>query len=198
MKRLGKLCGPCCGRAPKAAASHAEIEVVLPKGAKRAQQAAKVERPDFSGTWRLSGSRNFDEYLAAIGVNYVKRKLAASMTPVQEWALVDGGWQFAVATPIGLRLEKFPIGARGRRGQCAPAGIAALTRCRPTLRAPLSAGDELEDDVDGERMVKVTTWDGAVMHTAVVPRDAAKRAKFGVMSMCAAARARARARAARG
>mmetsp|Transcript_16294 Transcript_16294/g.41545 ORF Transcript_16294/g.41545 Transcript_16294/m.41545 type:complete len:280 (-) Transcript_16294:123-962(-) len=109
--------------------------------------------PDFSGKWQLSASRNFDEYLKAIGVSYVKRSLAAGMKPVQEWAHIDGTWQFSVSTPIGLRVEKFPLGV------------------------------EVNDEVDGTRMVKLTSWERAVMNTAIVPKDAQKAASFGIMTM---------------
>ena len=38
--------------------------------------------------------RRFDEYLTAVGVSYLKRKIAAKITPVQKWeAQSDGTWQ---------------------------------------------------------------------------------------------------------
>jgi hypothetical protein len=135
------------------------------KGAKGKGAPAEEEKPDFSGKWQLTDSRNFDEYLLAMGVNYLKRKVASGMKPVQEWTKQpDGTWQFAVSTPIGLKVEKFPVGV------------------------------DVADEVDGEKMVKTTTWDGAVMHTAVVHAEPKKAAALGEMSMCEPlARARARA-----
>ena len=173
MRRLGRLCGPCGKPArdldsvkltsPSQVTLAVRRDDVLagrarpskPGAAPAAPAAPEVALPDFSGRWVLTGSRNFDEYLSAMGVNYVKRKLAAGMKPLQEWTLVDGSWQFSVSTPVGIRVESFPLGVH------------------------------VPDEVDGVAMVKRSMWDGAVLHTSVVPNDPNMSAQLGSMTMCA-------------
>jgi hypothetical protein len=121
--------------------------------------AAAKDLPDFRGRWQLSASRNFDAYLVALGVNYVKRQLAAAMKPVQDWTqLADGTWQFVVQSPLGAKTEAFPL------------------------------GHEVVDVVDGDEMLKKSIWQGTLLYTSVVPKDPKKAEALGTMFMCDAAR----------
>ena len=65
---------------------------------------------ELTGVWQLSDSSNFDEFLKAAGVSYMKRKLALGLKPVQSWERKGDVWQFTVQAPWGLKVEAVPIG----------------------------------------------------------------------------------------
>ena len=44
-----------------------------------------------------------------LGVNWAKRKIAASFKPETSWAVVDGALQSLMPSPLGDRLERFPM-----------------------------------------------------------------------------------------
>lgn len=71
---------------------------------------------DFRGSWQLSSSRGQDEFLRALGVGPLKRKLAASHRSVQAWErLPSGEWTFTVDTPHGPKTEHLAVGACAAR-----------------------------------------------------------------------------------
>jgi len=109
--------------------------------------------PDFTGTWQLSESHHFDEYLEAMQVNWAKRRIAAGMKPVQTWVQKQGTWQFTVQAPTGPKVEAFPIDT------------------------------PVADDVDGTKMTKTTKWQGGVLHTDVEADDPVKAKQYGKMAM---------------
>mmetsp|Transcript_2834 Transcript_2834/g.7474 ORF Transcript_2834/g.7474 Transcript_2834/m.7474 type:complete len:204 (+) Transcript_2834:1804-2415(+) len=96
---------------------------------------------DFAGVWVLSDSRQLEEYLAALGVHWAKRKAAGGMKPKHDWKRVNGEWQFSVSTVLGLKTEAFPLGV------------------------------EVLDDIDGIKMSKLSRWEGEVLLTDVTPTD---------------------------
>lgn len=157
---FARRCGPC-GRLPKDTPIDASGVVLSERppaknAVRKAPKPPAKALPDFNGKWQLSASRNFDAYLTALGVNYVKRQLAAGMKPVQDWTrLADGTWQFVVQSPIGLKTEAFPI------------------------------GKEVLTEVDGTPVLKTSQWDGDVLETIVQPTDPKKAEAYGEMSMCA-------------
>ena len=99
------------------------------------------EHVDFSGKWKLTESHNFDEYMKVLGVGYLKRKLAHRIYPAQDWErLPDGTWQMTTHTPLGDKVETFPI------------------------------GDTIEDVVDGNHLSKTSSWrDGVLVTTVTSP-----------------------------
>lgn len=50
----------------------------------------------FVGSWKLSSSENFDEYLKAIGIGMIQRKMVEGVTPVQE--VTVNGNNFVIKT----------------------------------------------------------------------------------------------------
>ena len=66
---------------------------------------------DFVGTWENESTLGLDAYLIALGTGWAQRKVATSFRPTCTWAMVDGVLQVFTKTPIGDRLERFPIGA---------------------------------------------------------------------------------------
>lgn len=104
-------------------------------------------RPDFTGTWVLSQSINFKEYLEATGVTWAKRQIAAKLRPVQDWALADEGvWEFSMHTPIGRRVERIVVNGT------------------------------VDDEIDGLQVVKESFWDRDELVTLCRPRDPSKAA----------------------
>ena len=77
---------------------------------------------ELTGVWQLSDSSNFDEFLKAAGVSYMKRKLALGLKPVQSWERKGGVWQFTVQAPWGLKVEAFPIGVTLHCGPSSASG----------------------------------------------------------------------------
>jgi len=65
---------------------------------------------DLNGKWKLDRSENFDEYLKALGVGMVKRKVVVSMTPTVE--IQQKGDHFVIinATTFSTDKSEFDIG----------------------------------------------------------------------------------------
>jgi len=100
---------------PMEAASTAAVAVVPGQWVEGADATAVAPTDtgavDFGGDWTLTESDNFDAYLQAIGVGWAKRKMVAMIFPTQSWERrPDGSWQFSVQTPLGPKVEAFPIG----------------------------------------------------------------------------------------
>lgn len=96
---------------------------------------------DFSGSWVLTRSEQLDEYLQAMGVNWVKRAAASKVTPRHEWERVNDDWQFTAQRPaLGPKTEVLAIGARTRRPARACAARSRERTGRRLLFARASAG----------------------------------------------------------
>ena len=122
------------------AAKRAEERAAAEKSLAAAAAAATEKsssHADFAGVWGLCGSEHFDDYLKVAGVNYVKRKLANGLKPVQSWELQNGTWQFTVQAPWGPKVEDFPIGV------------------------------VVEEDLFDSRWEKVSEWEGSVLVTTI-------------------------------
>ena len=50
----------------------------------------------FNGKWELSESKNFDEYLAEVGISWAQRAAAKVIKPVLTFEVTDEGehWKF--------------------------------------------------------------------------------------------------------
>lgn len=48
----------------------------------------------FVGKWKLVESENFDEYMKAVGVGLMTRKLGGAAKPVMDITITDGKWRF--------------------------------------------------------------------------------------------------------
>lgn len=53
---------------------------------------------DLVGKWTLETSENFDEYMKAVGVGIVMRKMANAATPVQEIKIDGDTWNVKTST----------------------------------------------------------------------------------------------------
>ena len=56
-----------------------------------------------------SGEPYIEGYLKHIGVGWAKRKVAVAFRPELSFAIVDGVLQVLMPSPIGERLERFPL-----------------------------------------------------------------------------------------
>ena len=80
-------------------------------------EASSVESTisvDFSGTWKLEKSENFDELLKAMKVGYVARKAINGLTP--EFTIKQDGDNFHIIskTMLQTRESKFKVGEEFR------------------------------------------------------------------------------------
>jgi len=89
----------------------------------------------FCGHWTNVRNDNLEAYLKHIGVGWAKRKIANSFKPQSSWAIVDGVLQVLTPTPLGDRLETFPLNV------------------------------EQSDEIDGQAWVKSHRWEGTKMIT---------------------------------
>ncbi|CAG0901049.1 unnamed protein product [Cyprideis torosa] len=62
------------------------------------------------GTWRLKSSENFDEYLGAVGVGFMWRKLAATAKPDVIIEEKDGEWIITTKATFKTTVLKFKLG----------------------------------------------------------------------------------------
>jgi len=65
---------------------------------------------DLNGKWKLDRSENFDEYLKALGVGMVKRKVVSGMTPTVE--IQQSGTHYVIINTTSFSTDKseFDIG----------------------------------------------------------------------------------------
>ena len=73
------------------------------------EEEAEDPAEAFVGLWQNVRTDNLEEYLKHIGIGWAKRKLAVGFKPVGSWGIVDGVLQVMVPTPLGDRLETFPL-----------------------------------------------------------------------------------------
>jgi hypothetical protein len=91
---------------------------------------------DFVGTWRNVETTGLDPYLKALNVGWAKRKLAGSFRPEPVFSLDDGILRMVLGSPIGERIETFPIDV------------------------------EVEDcDPSGNKFTKVSIWEGKTLRS---------------------------------
>jgi len=62
-----------------------------------------------AGEWKNVQSDNVGNYLKHLGVGWAKRKVAEQFKPEVSWSVVDGVLQLMMPTPLGTRLERFPM-----------------------------------------------------------------------------------------
>lgn len=63
----------------------------------------------FVGEWKNVKTVNLDPYLKHMGVAWAKRKLAVAFKPAVSFSIVQGVLQSLMPSPIGERLERFPL-----------------------------------------------------------------------------------------
>lgn len=119
--KRGSSSSPSRSRAPTETTSRAD--------------SSSPPQPDFTGTWVLVKSTNFDAYLAALDIGWTKRRLAAAMHPRQNWSFEEGEWRFEMATPLGHVVERLPNGAAA--AQASSGCLAFPTRSSTPPRHPL-------------------------------------------------------------
>ena len=82
---------------------------------------------------------NLEPYLKHIGVGWAKRKVALTFRPQGVWSRQDGVLQVTTPTPLGVRLETFPLD-----------------------------GAEQADEIEGKTWRKSHRWEGSKLVTRVV------------------------------
>ncbi|XP_006822144.1 fatty acid-binding protein-like [Saccoglossus kowalevskii] len=65
---------------------------------------------DFSGSWKLSRSENFEEYLNGMGVGIIMRKAATIMTPTCKIIQNGDEMEIKMCVPMTTLVQKFRIG----------------------------------------------------------------------------------------
>jgi hypothetical protein len=63
----------------------------------------------FVGAWRNTQIHDLEPYLKHLGVGWAKRKIATAFRPEPSFAVVDNVLQVLMPSPIGDRLERFPL-----------------------------------------------------------------------------------------
>ncbi|KAH3890912.1 sodium/calcium exchanger regulatory protein 1-like [Dreissena polymorpha] len=66
---------------------------------------------DFAaGTWTLVDTKNFEEYLKAVGVGMVMRKMAAAIKPTQVIEVTGNSWVIKTLTTLKNTVLEFVLG----------------------------------------------------------------------------------------
>jgi len=63
-----------------------------------------------TGSYKLTKSENFEEYMKAVGVGMVMRKMAASATPVTDIVQTGDDWNIKTSTTFKTTDIKFQLG----------------------------------------------------------------------------------------
>jgi len=66
--------------------------------------------PSLTGKFKLTKSENFDEYMKALGVNLMLRKMASTATPVTEITQEGDDWNIKTTTTFKTTEIKFKLG----------------------------------------------------------------------------------------
>jgi hypothetical protein len=98
----------------------------------------------FCGGWSNVKNDNLEAYLKHIGISWAKRKIALSFKPQSSYAVVDGVLQVMTPTPLGDRLETFPL------------------------------NEEQTDEIEGKKFTKTHRWVGSKMVTTAKDPTGAK------------------------
>ena len=61
------------------------------------------------GTWKLTNSENFDEYMKEIGVNFVMRKAAGTMKPHVKFEINGDEWTFTTTSTLKTHTIKYKL-----------------------------------------------------------------------------------------
>jgi fatty acid-binding protein 3 len=64
----------------------------------------------FAGKFKLKTSENFDEYMKAVGVGLVTRKMANAASPVQEIQINGDEWYIKTTTTFKTTEVRFKLG----------------------------------------------------------------------------------------
>ncbi|KAJ8273487.1 hypothetical protein GJAV_G00102140 [Gymnothorax javanicus] len=59
--------------------------------------------PDFSGTWKMESSENFEELLKALGVNVLLRKIAVAAASKPSVEIIQQGETLSIQTSTSVR-----------------------------------------------------------------------------------------------
>ncbi|KAG9275779.1 cellular retinoic acid-binding protein 2a [Astyanax mexicanus] len=101
-----------------AAARAGRVTPIIPKGAERGDtertrtvpaRKVRVARamdrkiPDFSGTWKMKSSENFEELLKALGVNVMLRKIAVAAASKPSVEITQDGETLSIKTSTSVR-----------------------------------------------------------------------------------------------
>ncbi|KAL8613985.1 hypothetical protein ACOMHN_023220 [Nucella lapillus] len=62
-----------------------------------------------SGTWSLSHTENLDAYMKAVGVGFLGRKMAATVSPTQEISVEGDNWNIKTITTLRTSELQFKL-----------------------------------------------------------------------------------------
>lgn len=117
----GAISGSAASGPPASTSAAAETGELVPTGeAQAAETGPELVVADdevmkcmlaMVGDWKCVATSNLDKYLKHIGVSWAKRKIAAAFSPEPSFKIDDrdGVLQCLMSTPIGDRLERFPL-----------------------------------------------------------------------------------------
>jgi len=77
---------------------------------KKEAKEQSVAKPNFSGNWKVTKSQQFDEYLAAHGVNWATRKIILASRITHEIEHKDDDFKVKITNPRGSYQTNIKIG----------------------------------------------------------------------------------------
>lgn len=137
--------------------------------------------PDFSGTWKMKTSENFEELLKALGVNVLLRKIAVAAASKPSVEISQQGETLSIQTSTSVRTTRIsftvgqPFAEATVDGRSCTSYPRWETDCRITCEQVLQRGEgpktawtrELTND--GELVLRMSAGD--VVCTRVYVRD---------------------------
>ncbi|XP_064612265.1 sodium/calcium exchanger regulatory protein 1-like [Liolophura sinensis] len=121
-----------------------------------------------AGHWKLDTTENFDEYMEAVGVGYVLRKLASTAKPEQHISVDGDNWTIKTTSLVKNTEIKFTLGqefdettADGRKVKTtATLDGNKLTMNQTGVKVPSILTRELQEDGKTMVMTLVAKKDG--------------------------------------
>ncbi|XP_035285488.1 cellular retinoic acid-binding protein 2b [Anguilla anguilla] len=137
--------------------------------------------PDFSGTWKMKTSENFEELLKALGVNVLLRKIAVAAASKPSVEISQQGETLSIQTSTSVRTTRIsftvgqPFAEATVDGRSCTSYPRWETDCKITCEQVLQRGEgpktawtrELTND--GELVLRMSAGD--VVCTRVYVRD---------------------------
>ena len=62
------------------------------------------------GSWKLTTSENFDEFMKHLGVNFLTRKVGNTTKPTVTWSVDGDQWTFKTSSTFKSQELKFKLG----------------------------------------------------------------------------------------
>mmetsp|Transcript_27371 Transcript_27371/g.67992 ORF Transcript_27371/g.67992 Transcript_27371/m.67992 type:complete len:345 (+) Transcript_27371:199-1233(+) len=75
-----------------------------------APPSASAKLGELAGVWEQQHVQGLEPYLKRLGVGWPQRQAALSFAPKQAWTIEAGVPKMTMASPLGVRVEQFPLG----------------------------------------------------------------------------------------